>query len=319
MLSFWIILIIILTLFLIIYIMIKCGTIGYNLANIINHVKHIQNKINIEDLINNNYVESGDLLLFSNLSDAISSDNLKNDQNIKMSLMQKITNIGQMLLFQSPITHVGMILRHPITKELLCVELQFGLDHDMVRISNLITKIKNYSGLVLYRPLIKKTINNNNNLLSKNLISSHHNLKEKIDFLQNKHLLDETNQIQIDLLENETLNVSTERDWLFYNAILKCIYCPRNYDIFFFFSKDSFLEYNKYENCDTIRKKNSSSLICTDFIAEIYYYAGVFLPLQTFDSTIQLTRIYPCDFFSICEDLPLNGYNWTFLSEYKFE
>src|SRR5690606_5200575 len=101
-----------------------------------------------------------------------------------------------------------------------------------------------------------------------------------------------------------------------------------------FFSQNSYLEYIQYptssssssfieQGINIIKKKKGSccSLICTDFIVEIYYHAGVFLPveLNPNESIVKLSRIYPCDFYSLCEDLPLNGLEWTFGSEYKLE
>jgi len=122
------------------------GSFGWNLYSII---EKPATKCKKEKLSEYPF-ENGDLLLFS-------GNNLHN--------IMSYCNIIQMLMTNTPITHVAMVVRDPRNQSLLCWELAMGEKiPNLLRLTNLHSRISSYKGHVYVRKLTDR--NNPRNILS---------------------------------------------------------------------------------------------------------------------------------------------------------
>lgn len=286
--------------------------LGYRLSNITMEIDKLP-KIFIsgdDHNIDSEDIQSGDLLLFSSDIHFKSMKNHAKDNNNESASTTKIVDASlivdsiQMLLFGSPITHVGVVIRDVHTGILYCLELHFGFGSNEIKLSNLRSKIKNYPGHIMIRRLMAR----------------------------DDHSDGVSDQMRKRILESDIL---TEiRDKAFYKAMLGVMLNPCQYDLLFMLrdycisssssisdsvsisSSDSVEDYDSLRNGNSVytlqlrdivsgSSRNSSSIrvypkrkaICTDLVLEVYYLAGI-----TYSHSC---RYYPSDFFSKFDHIKL--------------
>jgi hypothetical protein len=298
--------------FILILLMLLCARIGYHFATILMQLDKMP-----ACYYQNYPFQPGDLLLFSASVESYSH----------------FSEFCQMILFGSPITHVGIVVCDQVTNVFYCAELQIGCHPNMIRFSNLWNRIESYPGTILVRPLEEIISSSSSSFTAavphlsqsariqlfhtavettaqhdfaydllffiRNPTNFYYGRRQK-DYYQHQHQQmkkkEATKKIATPLSECNRIRTDLRlRDYIDTLCSLIKDHCSSNQ------------QSSEEAEDDAIMMTKFG--ICTDFVMEIYYHAGViFQPKE---------RKYPYEFFSHKESIPIHNKKWRFGPEIR--